>query len=330
MTYELSLDDNFLPMYGNTISIPANTVLWRGFDPSHPAVSDRPAYYGAKHFAQGYANKYGTNASPFITSRPIELLDIRYMKVLLSQLFEYNKPTKADEEIITATTISFGLCSLEHQIKLFKHRYKAIYNSSNNAFDALKEGIRNLEKYIDPGSIYEQPGCRIAETSNDAFVMGFLKELFHRNYDGYVAPSIITPFHVEKKKFTLNSELILFNPERSGIKLLKQLPSSMKELTINGCILSTGQGYMTIDTRNMDMSYYGNKRKKHTQKGGTEEIYDDYNHLYSNGDKQIINLYKLGTKHGKRWTLKPVQLHSAVAPGPTVDPIIFRHYNLIM
>ena len=221
--YEINWDDNFLPLFGTPIHIPANAILWRGYDPQYPAISDRPAYYGSQEFAQGYADKYSTIASPFITSHPIKLIDIRYMKVLLSQLFDHNMPhTKTDITIISATTISFGLCSLQHQIKLFKDRYKAIYSSavSNPVFDSLKLGINNLEKLLIPNSIYEQQGLRIAETTNDSIVMGFLKELFHKYYDGYISPNITTPFHIEKNNFILNSEIVIFNPLYSGIKLL--------------------------------------------------------------------------------------------------------------
>ncbi len=322
MNYELNWDDNFVPMYGNTIPIPAGTIVWRGYDPAYPAISDRPAYYGSQEFAQGYAIKYGTDAKPFITTRPLQLLDIQYMKVLLSQLFEDNKYNLADGNIVIATTISFGLCSLEHQIKLFKHRYKAIYSSSDPTYDALKKGVQKLESILNPISLYEQKGFRIAETSNDAFVMGFLKELFSSVYDGYISPIIITPFHIEKAGFKLNSEIVLFNPINSGIKLLIKIPPNVKKTTINEFILNGGYNLMTLDTRGMKTSYY---------KGGASStsVCNDYNNEYDKGNKEIIKLYKDGQKYGKKWRNKPVKLYNAIAPGPEVDPSIFFEYNNI-
>jgi hypothetical protein len=320
--YEINWDDNFLPLYGTTITIPANTIVWRGFDPQFPAISDRPAYYGSQRFAQGYAEKYNTDAKPFITTRPLHLLDIRYMKILLSQLFEHNHTSHADDVILCATSISFGLCSLQHQIKLFKYRYKKIYETDDPSANALKTGINNLEALVDPAVIYEKPGVRIAETANDSIVMGFLKELFSKHYDGYISPNIMTPFHIEKKNFILNSELVLFNPIMSGIKLLKAIPSTKLQITINWCILQSGQSYRTIDTRGMKTSYYG---ANITKKGGSiNEVSVDYNNLIDKGDKSIIKLYNEGLKLGKKWSNKPIKLYSADAPGPTVNMSIFK------
>lgn len=319
MNYEINWDDNFLPMYGSTILIPAGAIVWRGFNPIYPAISNRPAYYGSKTFAQGYADKYGVNATPFITSRPLNLLDIRYMKVLLSQLFEDNKHNLSDKDIIIATTVSFGLCSLQHQITLFKDRYKPIFASTNPAYDNLKKGLTQLESIVKV-SYYEQKGYRIAETTNDAIVMGFLKELFSSNYDGYIAPNITTPFHIEKANFLLNSELVLFDPVNSGIKLLRDIPQKLNKATINYFILHSGHSFASIDSRGMKTSYY---------KGGSSSISvcDDYNNEYDKGNKNIIKLYKQGEKCGRSWRDKPVKLYNAIAPGPEVDPTIFLEYN---
>ena len=330
--YEINWDDNFLPLYGHSIMIPTNTIIWRGFDPKYPAISDRPAYYGSKIFAEGYAQKYATNASPFITTRPLHLLDIRFMKVLLSQLFEHNHTSHANR-IIQSTTISFGLCSLQHQIVLFKDLYKAIYASNNPSFTPIKDGVKHLESLVIPDSIYEQHGVRIAETTNDAFVMGFLKELFNCQYDGYISPNIYTPFHVEKKGFILNSEIVLFNPKESGIQLLTYTPKSIQTQTINSCILSSGYNYTSIKTTGMTTSYYINKKntkiKTQTKSGGNIITpCDDYNHLYESGDKQIKKLYNEGIKQGIKWRYKPTSIYSSIAPGPEVDPSIFSHTSL--
>lgn len=317
MNYEINWDDNFLPLYGSTIMIPTGAILWRGFDPNYPAISSRPAYYGSKQFAQGYADKYGVNAKPFITTRPLHLLDIRYMKILLSQLFEDNKHNLSDKDIIIATTVSFGLCSLQHQIHLFKERYAPIFTSTDIVYNNIKKGLSHLESIVKQ-SFYEQKGYRIAETTNDAIVMGFLKELFSSNYDGYISPNIITPFHIEKRHFVLNSELVLFNPVNSGIKLLNSIPSRIERATINYLILHSGHSFASIDTRSMKTSYYKSKG------GGSIYVSDDYNNEYDKGNKHIIKLYKQGEKYGRRWNNKPVRVYNTIAPGPEVDPAIFR------
>lgn len=298
--------------------------MWRGYDPAYPAISNRPAYYGAQEFAAGYAAKYGAKPSSFITTRPLNLLDMRYMKVLLTQLFEHNKNTISDKDIVMATTISFGLCSLQHQIKLFKERYSAIYLTTNPQHTALKNGLSHLEQLINPNLYIEQQGVRIAETTNDAIVMGFLKELFGAYYDGYIAPNIISPFHIEKSNFILNSELVIFDPLDSGIKLLKSMPTPLTRATINYFILHSGSSHRTIDTRGMKTSYFA--------RGGKENYHDicsDYNNEYDKGNKDIIKLYKKGSVYGKKWKDKSVSLYNSVAPGPEVDPTIFTSYNNI-
>jgi hypothetical protein len=324
-TYDIIWDDKFLPLYGSSITIPASTLLWRGFDPAYPSISDRPAYYGHRKYAEGYAKKYGTNASSFITTRKINLLDIRYMKVLLKQLFDYNKITNNDKEVIMATTISFGLCSLSHQIALFKERYHAIYLTTDPMFDALKMGIRHVESLLKPTSVHEQSGIRIAETTNDAFVMGFLKELFFDHYDGFISPDIESPFHIEKKGFTLNAEIIIFNPYYSGIRLLQTIPKTLTPITINGLVLQSGYEYSSIITNEMKTSYYA------PMKGGaSSELPNDYNHFIEKGDVHIISLYRKGIAAGKRWNrLKQVKLYGVVPPHPMVDPSIFVHHDLI-
>lgn len=328
MAYELRWQDSFFPLYGDIIHLPAGTILWRGFDPAYSAISDRPANFGAREFAQGYADKYGVDASPFITTRMLRLLDIRFMKVLLTQLFEQNAHTSTDRDIISATSIAFGLCTLPHQIKLFKERYRTIYSSTNSLYESLKAGVRHLESLVKPDVVYEQQGYRIAETTNDAIVMGFLKELFGQYYDGFISPNVMSPFHIEKDNFILNSELIVFNPFESGISLVKSFPSKIQPLSINQCILTAGHTYRTIDTRNMKTSFYV---KSSVKKGRRKiEVCDDYNHLYDKGDTTIIQSYNQGIKHGKRWNKKPVKLITSIAPGPTFDPTLFHHYDCIV
>ena len=332
--YEINWDDDFLPMYGIPISIISNTILWRGCDPKYESISDRPSYYGSQQIAQEYANKYGINVIPFITSRIINLLDIRYMKVLLSQLFEYNQPiTRNDVDIFKATSVSFGLCSLQHQIKLFKDRYKAIYRTSNQLYNDIKKGIENLEISLNPNALYEQQGVRIAETTNDAIVMGFLKELFGKHYDGFISPKIYSPFHIEKSNLVLNSELILFNPSMSGIRKLNTMPKNIEIMSIDNFINLLVKNYTTINTNSMSTSYYS---KNINKKGGSKLqdidnniLYDDYNYLYDKGDKNIIELYNKGKKIGKKWSEKQCNIITVTSPRPTVNPSIFNHYNNI-
>lgn len=325
MVYEIDWSEDFLPMYGDVITIPKSTILWRGCDPKYPIISERPAYYGSQRIAQGYADKYNTHAIPFITTRDIELIDIRFMIVLLKQLIENNVHLIKDKDIVRSVLISFGMCSLSHQIKLFKDKYKAIYSLSNSLYDNLKLGIQKLETFLNKDAIYEQPGCRIAETTNDAIVMGFLKGLFFNHCDGYVSPSMLSPFHIEKSNFKLNSEIILFTPIHSGLKVLESMPSNIQNITIHRFILNRQHSYISINLQNIKMPYYIKSAvdKRGGSKNETNDVCDDYNYLYDNGDKNIIKLYNYGLKYGMKWRIKPIQIQAAIAPVPCVDPSIF-------
>ena len=322
--YDINWDASFYPLYGSTIIIPESTVIWRGFDPKYPAVSNRPAYYGARQVAQGYAQQHGKNASAFETTKRLNILDIRYMKTLLSQLFESNPITEADRDIFMATTISFGLCSYAHQITLFDERYANIYKSSDPVYNGIKKGIRHMKSLLRPKLLREQRGIRIAETQNDAIVMGFIKELFGDMYDGWIAPSQETPFHIEKQS-RLHSELILFNPAAAGIEKLNYIPTVMKKLTINDMIMYNGMRLHTIDTMRMRASYYNATGGANLGKI-TTDVWDDYNHLIDKGDTYITSLYNKGIREGMRWKhKKPVKLLCMEALHPCVDPSIFEN-----
>lgn len=317
MLVELNFNENFNPLYGDYIYIPKDIIFWRGFNPKYPAISDRPAYYGDIHFAQGYAEKYKTTALPFVTTKPIRLFDIRFMKVLLSQLFENNIITESDKDVISSTIISFGICSLNHQIELIKKRFGSFISY-------IKDNLENLEKSVKVKTIVEQQGVRIAETSNDAFIMGFLKELFHGVVDGFISPSMMSPFHIEKEGFVMNSELIIFNPLFSGIQLLP-LPTSEKIYSTNIDILIKRQNRipLTISTSTMEYSFYLPNSK--LIKGGNKDIYmDDFNNLIDTGNKTIIKYYNDGIKQGKEWKKKTVKLNYIIQPGPEIPINIFK------
>ena len=130
---ELIIDERISPIYGEFIHIPQRTLFWRGYDSSFPAVSDRPTYYTSKENANEFIYTEKDKLNSFMNTRPLRLIDIRYLKVILRQLLddikikaEYEerndersqKEPTPDEIDIMYITASFGLCSLHHQIKI--------------------------------------------------------------------------------------------------------------------------------------------------------------------------------------------------------------------
>ena len=166
------------------------------------------------------------------------------MRVLLTRLLQLN-PTDKSLQYLASIMLSFGLCSLEHQIKLTKMRYSGLNKTSNKE---IKASIDALEQYYKRDSIIEQTGVRIAETTNDTYTMGFLQELFKGVFDGFISPRLYSPFHTEKPKSMMNPEIILFNPKESGITELSSYPklSNIKVIKIND-LLKSNHSYILID-----------------------------------------------------------------------------------
>jgi hypothetical protein len=210
---QLILSENYPPVYGGLIRIPANTLVWRGYDTRYPAVSNRPAYYGNYNTAYWYAHgRPSARLGAFTSRRDLNLIDYRFMQVLLMHLFE----GKEDENyIIAGTTISFGLCSYGHQLKLLDALYGKI--------PGWAEDIARIRSMYNPSLVSEQRGIRIGETTHDSTVMGFLREIFDGIADGYIAPSMYSPYHDEKNDWMTSPEIIIFNPEKSTIY---ELPST--------------------------------------------------------------------------------------------------------
>jgi hypothetical protein len=74
---------SFTPVFGITITIPSTTLLYRSYDTSYDPVSEYPSYFGSKETASGYLEKPTRKLGVFETSRSLNLLDLRYFKVLL-------------------------------------------------------------------------------------------------------------------------------------------------------------------------------------------------------------------------------------------------------
>jgi hypothetical protein len=273
---ELDWEKPYYPLYGSTITIPEGTIIWRGYDISYP-LGDRPTFYRSKMTAAGYANLDNRRLGSFKTTYPLRVVDIRYLKILLKDLFKANKKASKDDiQMIKAATISYGLCSLRHQLRLVDD----IYGKSKYSFD----GFSNLERYYTSTlingneSFIEEDGVRIAETNIDAYTMGFIKTIFEDIFDGIISPRLASPFHVEKNN-TISPELLIFNPQRSLIQVDK-LPAKLLSIPINGIILRNNYIYTTKHI-SAPLSFY--------MRGGMRDT---------------DNLYNKGVEIGNKWKKK--------------------------
>lgn len=322
---ELDWEDYFEPLFGSPIIIPKNVLLWRGYDTRYNAISERFSYYSSMNIALEYAKKSSRELGGFVTTRPLKILDIRFMKQILARIIQLNKSDKYINDF-ASTIISFGLCSLSHQIRLIKIQFGNYINTPDGKL--IKEGIKKLIEKCTPDTVVEQEGVRIAETTNDGTTMAFLQELFADFFDGFISPRIITPFHVEKKG-QLNPEIILFNPLKSAIQQINIYPSNVIIRPISAFITDKHQLVhldMTNNEARITMKMY--------MSGGNGEDYEDtrYNYIKSHhldeyenklnsNDKKLVKLYTNTIRAGKRWNRKILITHPyAVSPTVPVTP----------
>ena len=305
--YELDWERYFYPYYGSTITLSSELILWREYDKSYPSLSNRPTFYGSNKTASGYAEQPNKILGTFMTTRPIKLIDVRYLKILLKQLLDEHKNTKLtqnDINIIKAVTISYGICSLKHQLNLIHE----VYGKSVDMF----KGFESLDKYYmsrcikqKDGSykepVIEENGVRIAETTIDAYTSGFIKILFEDICDGIISPRLHSPFHIEKDG-TMSPELILFSPKDILTQITK-VPSKILSVPINGIILQSNRIFTTKTSSQMDITFYMKGGSNNNNKNILND-FNDFNELIEKGDKKYIYLYNKGVEIGRRWKNK--------------------------
>jgi hypothetical protein len=282
--HELDWDKYFYPLYGSTITIPEDTIVWRGYDVSYKPLAERPLFFGSRATATGYAEQENRTLGSFQTIRPLKVIDVRYLKILLKQLIDENKKkhlTKTDIDMIKSITVSYGLCSLKHQLELIKDVYKE-HMGLFKGFEELEMYSSSILNKSGGFPLVEEQGVRIAETTIDTYTTGFIQSLFEDIFDGILSPRLFSPFHVEKDG-SMSPELLLFNP----IDSVKQVahPSKLLSIPINGIILRSNYIYTT---KNPDMQLVFYLRG---MKGGTHD----------KNEKEVVKLYNKGVQIGKKW-----------------------------
>ena len=319
MTFlELQIEDTFSPVFGDRIVIPPKTVIWRGYDPTYPPISTRPAYFSMKEIASGYATP-PFQMSAFYSQQPLNLLDIRFLQVILKQLFQ-NTPDKItiqDKNTLLCVQTSFGLCSLGHQLELMRQ----IYQSETQKMP----GFLAMEYAYKSNKLVEQPGVRVGETNIDGFTMYFLQGLFESIHsiriDGFISPRLPSPFDYEKTPNSMSPEIILFNPLKSQIQELSPttLPLNLPKLSIRSLlykfnVIAFDYGHFTTSV--------------HMQRGGHTAIeepgIESFNRMLNTKDKNGIRISKAGYTAGKKWAERLPSLARYEAPVPTY-PVHFTN-----
>lgn len=311
----LQLSDSFPSVYGESIVIPANCVMYRGYSTQYPVLSERPAYFGNYKTAKGYARMYGQKLGAFKTTEPLRLLDYRFLKVLLRQLFEgvtkETRVAKQDSKVMQSVILSFGLYSLQHQIQLLNN-FSKDYIIHTTGFQALIDSLKT------PAGLLEQPGIRVAETTNDAVTMGFLKGLLERFFDGFISPRLETAFHTEKNG-SLSPEIILFHPINSRIEQIGLMVQGPPPISILDILIHT-KPFITIAVKDVELEVF--------MKGGSSEssvnVMDTIEHAIQNKDQVITKQYNTGVSTGQKWFMNDIHIFQHIPPHPTIDPVLFN------
>ena len=218
----------FPPILGYSINIPKNTLFYKSCDMKYPILSNRPSFFGTHNSSINYVSLKNRELCLFRTKTNLSLLDIRYVKNILNEIIIERKSN--DKDIIfgyMVLALSFGLCSLSEQIKLYKMRYKTTLKN-----DERYDNIVNFFNKNNKTSLFEKmlninpleiQGIRIGETNNDVESIIILKKIFNNNFDGIICPGIESPYHYKSKNSRIPGEIILFSPKN----VLKRIKSTI-------------------------------------------------------------------------------------------------------
>lgn len=223
MSYNFDIKE-FPPFYGPVV-IPEGTVLYRGFCTDYPVISDRPSYYSfTDNIAEGYAKADKCRLGIFRVKSPIRLYDLRYISKILMDIFVQRKNnTQVAIDACKALSLSYGVCSFKRQLKLYKERYQCKCNKQDCDKCIRYKSLMDFDKTLKESEItsgvnlIEPQGVRIAETENDIVSGLLLKYLFEKVVNGYVAPRMYSPYHIEKTGNLHNPEVLLFNVEKDDL-----------------------------------------------------------------------------------------------------------------
>jgi hypothetical protein len=224
--YKFSFD-KFPLIINDVIVLPKKTLLFRGYHVDSDPIGDTARHYSTMDVAKIYAeqdtsHKFGV----FVTSKPIKLLDLRFIIMLLREFMNHPLNT-LDPIILKPLTVSYGLCSLARQIELLDELPNITEYAEYDNFKKFYVGLNPLiiNKNINP---VEHQGVRIGITNIDVYSILFLTNLFREyDIDGFIAPQLFSPFHHQNRN---REEIVLFNPLKSGILLLPSDRINLKKI----------------------------------------------------------------------------------------------------
>jgi hypothetical protein len=323
---KLDRDEIFEPLYNSPMLLSTNTLLWRTYDKRYSTNPDRYGCYSLNTIDNKYVKQPNREIGCFATNGYLKIIDLRFMKSLLSRIIQM----KRNDEFIAdfaSVIISFGLCSLRHQITLVKHLFHDLLETNTAESKQIKRGINNMISEWSHNTLIEHEGIRIAEPINDGRTMAFLQELFRGHFDGFLSPYLKTPFHVEKGCI-LYPELILFSQKNCDLVDLDSYPSIVDKRSLIDFIgdrrelLDDG---MTVNYSKISMKDFMYGDTKNQNKDCLPHYLDAIEDGLNRDDNSVLAQYKKGVKAGERWRNK-ICITTPYAPHPCfpVSPFTSR------
>ena len=307
--------DKFAPVIGIHVEIGEDTLLFRGFNPSRLPITSVPTFFGPQYVAAGYGTLPNRTVGMFVTRRSLKLYDVRYLMMLLQGVLvgRVANPAGVEQsdvmEVMQSLAISFGLTSFKTQIDMVKRRYRdSLAQVAPNLVsmeDFLKENCafppELMDKSLNP---FEPRGFRIAETVNDGISITFLKGFFDGHVDGFIAPSMFSPFHVEKTRCTMTPEILLFDPVAAGIEYIDKPANVVIRDAHISEILTARSGLIDLSFGGFRRQWFqggGEAKKKPKLKHCPNTFFDNVRA----GKKRETNTYQriLGIAHSFRTTM---------------------------
>jgi hypothetical protein len=287
--------------FGEPIHIPVNTVLWKAYDSAHPPISNRPTYFTSKAIANRYVHGSVDTVSAFITTRSITVIDFNAMKSLLMRIIQMHETDEYIDDF-APLILSFGLCSLGHQIDMIKKSSIPVPET--------------MEVYYSPDSIIEQRGVRFIDIVQNGHSMAFLREFFRYG--------TISGFIYLDENQHINPELIIFDPNYSGIVHIPNYPSAAR---LNATVLSGKETRSITDCLNEKRPYFiWNRDKKYSVelRSGQHPL-DEYDSLVRTNKIYEKIIKAAGQEwHSKALIFKDTTVTFEVSPWTDYNPEDFR------
>jgi hypothetical protein len=301
----------FPSIIGHPIIIDENTLFFKSYSTKYGSlITTRPSYFGEIDNATRYL-KSGKKLGIFSTKRKLKLLDIRYIAQIINDLILLRKSNDFETIIkgYMTLSLSYGLVSLYKQLNLYKRRYSTSLNTDTK-YQKMVEYYNDFESK-QTKELFQNPlelqGIRIGEINNDVESTFILKEIFRDFFDGFICPTIFSPYFDENN---IPNEILLFNPLDSIIEI-DSIPSNSYSINITEILVKNNIDLFTVPyfMKTDEGTYFQHGGKKSSMDYIYEKnlLIHDY---YGKIDNKIIlnNLKKQGHEFKKNMLAYKIKL----------------------